>query len=63
MTYCLYRVVPVYKFQIFLGFILLCGYFVDYLLRYNMSGALVSYASFMVCAFGAIIVKTVIDDE
>jgi hypothetical protein len=63
LVYCLFLVARKYRFQLLLCFIILIGYVVDYILSYNMAGGMFSYSMFMVLAFGAIIIKTIIDEE
>ena len=63
MAFCLFLATKKYRFQVLLCVIILLGYIIDYIMSYNMAGGIHSYAMFMVMVFGAIIIKTIIDDE
>lgn len=64
LIYCIYDTAKKYKFQLFLSWVLVCGYLIDYFMRYNMPkiGTFFSYTTFMVLCFGAILIKTIIDE-
>jgi len=64
LVYCIYLMSTVYKFQLFLVWLLVVGYLVDYFLRYNMpiEGTVFSYTMFMTIAFGVIILMTFINE-
>lgn len=52
--------IPVLRKELFLTWLLLVGYLIDYFINYNLAikGTFLSYTSFMMLCFGLILVKT-----
>ena len=62
LIYGIYEQATKYKSQLLLLWVLMCGYLIDYFLRYNMpiTGTHISYTNFMMVAMGVIIIKTIL---